>query len=150
MHMYIRTLAIVALTTLTPTAFAKTCAVAISGDDAMKYDKSEIAVAASCSKITVTLTHTGKMEAKVMGHDWVLAKTADFDGVTKDGMKAGMANDFLPPGDARVIAHTKLIGGGETTSVTFDTSKLTKGGDYTFFCSFPGHWGMMKGKFVFK
>mgnify|MGYP006273075589 CR=1 FL=1 len=22
------------------------------------------------------------------------------------------------------------------------------GGDYTFFCSFPGHWSVMHGKFI--
>jgi azurin len=42
-----------------------------------------------------------------------------------------------------------VIGGGETTTVTFPTSKLKKGGDYTFFCSFPGHWSIMKGKLTF-
>ncbi|MDF4805588.1 azurin, partial [Vibrio parahaemolyticus] len=24
------------------------------------------------------------------------------------------------------------------------------GGDYSFFCSFPGHWAIMQGKFEFK
>ena len=55
----------------------------------------------------------------------------------------------MSPGDARVIAHTKIIGGGQTTSVTFPTSKLKKGEAYTFFCSFPGHWSIMKGAFKF-
>jgi azurin len=48
-----------------------------------------------------------------------------------------------------VIAHTKVVGGGESTSVKFPVSKLTKGGDYTFFCSFPGHYGLMKGKLIY-
>jgi azurin len=33
--------------------------------------------------------------------------------------------------------------------VKFPTSALTKGGDYTFFCSFPGHAALMKGKLAF-
>ena len=56
----------------------------------------------------------------------------------------------MPENDKRVIAHTKVIGGGQTTSVTFPTSKLVKGGDYTFFCSFPGHYGQMRGKLIFQ
>lgn len=130
-------------------AFAKTCAVTIGGDDAMKFDKTEIKIEASCTQVTVTLKHTGKLAANVMGHDWVLAKTADMAGIDADGMKAGMAAGFIKAGDARVVAHTKVIGGGQSDTVTFATSRLTKGGDYSFFCSFPGHSTMMKGKFVF-
>ena len=46
-----------------------------------------------------------------------------------------------------MIAHTKIVGGGQTATVTFPTSKFTKGESYSFFCSFPGHWSMMKGAF---
>ena len=48
-----------------------------------------------------------------------------------------------------MLAHTKIVGGGQTTSITFPTSALTKGGAYTFFCSFPGHSSIMKGVFKF-
>ncbi|MEO8985779.1 MAG: plastocyanin/azurin family copper-binding protein, partial [Rhodanobacter sp.] len=47
--------------------------------------------------------------------------------------------------DARVIAHTTLIGGGETTSVSFPVSKIKGDGPFTFFCSFPGHSTLMHG-----
>ncbi len=84
-----------------------------------------------------------------MGHNWVLTKTTDMTALANEAAKAGLDKDYLPPGDKRVIAHTKVIGGGQSTSVKFSTSTLTKGGDYTFFCSFPGHYGLMKGKFVY-
>jgi azurin len=48
-----------------------------------------------------------------------------------------------------VIANTKVIGGGQTTSVKFATSALKAGESYTFFCSFPGHSAIMKGAFKF-
>ncbi|WP_198675019.1 plastocyanin/azurin family copper-binding protein [Aliidiomarina taiwanensis] len=57
-------------------------------------------------------------------------------------------NDYLPEDQSKVIAATKIIGGGESTTITFSTSGLEKGGDYTFFCSFPGHWAIMQGKFI--
>lgn len=130
-------------------ASAKTCALEISSSDAMRYDKTELKVDARCTEVRLTLTHAGKLAASIMGHNWVLAKTADVAAVTSDGIKAGAAGEYIASGDKRTIAHTKLIGGGQTTSVTFSTKDLAKGGDYSFFCSFPGHSSLMKGKFVF-
>ena len=121
---------------------AAECSVDIAGNDQMQFDKKEITVSKSCKQFTVNLKHPGKLAKNVMGHNWVLTKTADMQGAVNDGMAAG-----LPPttskDDARVIAHTKVIGGGESDSVTFDVSKLAAGQDYTYFCSFPGHFAMM-------
>lgn len=143
-----RHLALLALLA-SPMLQAKTCDVAISADDLMKFDKSEISIAADCTEVALTLTHAGKLAANVMGHNWVLAKTADFQALAMEGGKATLADSYIPKGDARAIAFTKVVGGGESTSITFPTSGLTAGGDYTFFCSFPGHWAIMKGKFTF-
>ena len=128
-------------------AFAadKLCTVDIAGTDQMQFDKKEIAIAADCTEVQINLKHTGKLPAQAMGHNWVLTKTADVAPVASDGLGAGFANDHLKKGDTRVIAFTKLIGGGQTTSVKFPTSKLKKGEAYTFFCSFPGHSSIMKG-----
>ena len=132
-------------------AFAadKVCKVDISSTDQMTFDKKEIAVAADCTSVEVTLKHVGKAPVQQMGHNWVLTKTADAQPVANDGLSAGIPNDHIKKGDTRVIAHTKLIGGGQTTSVTFPTSALKKGEAYTFFCSFPGHIALMKGTFKF-
>ena len=53
-------------------------------------------------------------------------------------------------GDAPSIDFDRvlLIGGGDEVTVTFDTSALEAGGDYTYFCSFPGHYVLMNGKFI--
>ena len=142
-------LALLALSSLAPSALARTCEVNISGSDQMKFDKGEIALGADCTQVKLTLVHSGKMAAKVMGHNWVLTRTEDFQAVANDGMRAGLADAYLPKGDARVLAHTPVIGGGETASITFSTKALKKGGAYTFFCSFPGHWAIMKGTLKF-
>jgi azurin len=130
-------------------AFAadKVCKVEIAGTDQMQYDKKEIAVAADCTQVEVTLKHTGKQPAAVMGHNWVLARTADLTAVATDGMGAGLPNDYIKKGDARVIAHTKVVAGGQSASVTFPTSLLKKGESYSYFCTFPGHYAVMKGQF---
>jgi azurin len=145
----IRTLALCSLLAVAGTAFGadKVCKLEITGSDQMQYDKKELSVAADCTQVELTLHHGGKLPAQAMGHNWVLAKTADMAGIASDGASAGFANDHLKPGDARVLAHTKIVGGGQSTSVTFPTSVLKKGEAYSFFCSFPGHWSIMKGTF---
>jgi azurin len=144
-----RTLAACSLLALSAGAFGadKLCKVEIAGSDAMQFDKKEIAVAADCTEVEVTLKHSGKLPAQAMGHNWVLAKTADLAGISNDGMGAGFANDHIKAGDARVIAHTKIVGGGQSTSVKFPTSKLKAGEAYSFFCTFPRHSSIMKGPF---
>jgi azurin len=137
-----------ALVAAAPFASAKTCAVAIEGNDQMQYNLKEIKIAADCTDVEVTLKHVGKLPATAMGHNWVLANTADMATIANAGIAAGLANNYLHLPDARVLASTKVVGGGESTSVKFNTSILKKGGDYSFFCSFPGHWALMHGKFL--
>ncbi|MBX5462010.1 MAG: azurin [Steroidobacteraceae bacterium] len=127
----------------------KVCKLEISGNDLMQYDKKELSVSKDCTTVELTLKHTGKLPASTMGHNWVLTKQADFQAVANDGLGAGLANNYIKPGDKRVIAHTKVVGGGESTSVKFSTSALKPGEAYEYFCSFPGHSALMKGTFKF-
>ena len=128
-----------------PAAVVKDCATTIEGNDAMQYDVGSITVPASCKKFTINLKHAGTMPVAAMGHNVVISKESDMQGVLADGMGAGAAADYVKAGDARVVAHTKLVGGGQSTSVSFDAGKIKDGGPYEFFCSFPGHAAMMKG-----
>jgi azurin len=142
-------IALVALAgwTLSNTAWGQECAQTIEGNDQLQYNLAEIRVSAECAEVTITLRHVGSLAVNVMGHNWVLTTTADFNPVAMAGASAGPPK-YLPAGDARVLAATDMIGGGEETSVTFDISGLQAGGDYTFFCSFPGHFALMNGKFI--
>lgn len=124
---------------------AGNCTVSLKGDDAMKFDLKEATVSASCATITLELTHSGKLPAAAMGHNVVIAAASDIQGIDADGMGAGAAADYIKAGDERVIAHSKLVGGGESASVSFAVGKLQGAGPYAFFCSFPGHSAMMKG-----
>ena len=125
------------------------CKLEITGNDQMHYDKNEIDVPASCKEVTVTLHHAGQLPAAAMGHNWVLVNTPDLTAVANAGMGAGLASDYVPAGDKRVLAHTKVVGGGQTTSVTFSTAALKAGGDDSYLCTFPGHNALMRGKFKF-
>ncbi len=119
------------------------CATTIESNDAMQYSADSITVPASCTSFTINLKHVGQLAATVMGHNVVVARGSDMAAVAADG--AGNAPEFVKPGDARVIAHTAMIGGGGTTSVSFDVAKIKDGGPYKFFCSFPGHLALMQG-----
>lgn len=130
-------------------AFARSCAITVEANDRMQFAQPEVRVPADCSEVNLTLKHTGKMPATAMGHNWVLTRTADVPAVATAGTRASAADSYLPKGDARVLAFTPVIGGGQSTQIKFSTARLTRGGDYSFFCSFPGHWSMMKGKFTF-
>ena len=127
---------------------ADNCTIDLAGDDMMKFDKASVTVSAACPTITVNLTHTGKLPAAAMGHNVVIAATEVYPAVAQEGMQAGLPANYVKPGDTRVVANTKVVGGGEKTSVQFPGSKLTAGGKYTFFCSFPGHYSVMKGEVV--
>ena len=132
-----------------PAAMAATCSVNLEGNDMMKFNVANIDVSKSCKTFTINLKHTGKLAKNVMGHNVVVAKTADMKGIDADGIKAGLAADYVKAGDSRVVAHSKVVGGGETTSVKIPVSKLGAG-PYSFFCSFPGHSSLMKGTITLK
>jgi len=125
--------------------WAADCSATIDGNDAMQYDQKSITVPKTCKQFTVTLKHTGKLAKASMGHNWVLSTAADEQAVIADGMKAGPEQNYVKPGDTRVIAHTKLIGGGESDSVSIPVTKLKAGESYAYFCTFPGHAALMKG-----
>ncbi len=115
-----------------------------AGDD-MKYDVTEMKVKAG-QKVKVTLHHTGKSDKTAMGHNFVLL-TQDIDFLKfAEAAIAAADNEYIPKNlEADIIAHTKLIGGGETTEIEFTAPEK---GTYQYLCSFPGHAAMMNGKFI--
>src|SRR5690348_3608039 len=121
--MMLRMLALAALGLFSTPLWAANCATTVEANDAMQFNVSSVSVPKTCKSFTVTLKHTGKLPRNVMGHDWVLTSAADQAGVEADGIKAGLDKDYVKPGDARVIAHTKVIGGGESASVSFKRSE---------------------------
>ncbi|MEJ0038561.1 MAG: azurin [Gammaproteobacteria bacterium] len=132
-----------------PASAADNCKAEITGNDLMQYDKKELKFDASCTTIEITLKHIGKLAKEAMGHNFVLVATPDAMAVANDGLGAGVAANYIKAGDKRVIAHTKVLGGGESDTIKIPASALKKGGDYSYECTFPGHSALMKGKFIF-
>jgi azurin len=148
--MFAKAVAVSLLTLASASVFAAECSVTVDSTDQMSFNTKEIVVDKSCKEFTVNLTHSGNLPKNVMGHNVVISKDADMQGIATDGLSADIEKAYLKEGDERVIAHTKIIGAGEKDSLTFDVSKLAAGTDYGFFCSFPGHISMMKGKVIVK
>ncbi len=90
------------------------------------------------------------MPAQMMGNNVVITATDAFQSVANDGLKAGLAGNDVPPNDRRVIASTRIIGGGEKPTTSFAGNALKAGGAYTFFCSVPDHWSLMHGEVLVK
>jgi azurin len=118
--------------------------IVIEGTDQMKFDLSEIKVEEG-QTVKLTLKHVGKLPVQAMGHNWVLLKKGvDMKAFATEAMKA-RTNEYIPEGTEDVIVHTDLIGGGQETTIEFTAPAA---GEYDFICSFPGHYALMKGKFI--
>ena len=140
----IRGFVLLILSTCSLNLFAA-CSIDVSSSDNLKFDKNKLIIDSKCSKFTINFKHEGQMAAKTAGHNVVIVRSKDFDTVvSKIDMKLGTESGFLPD-MKEVIAKTAIIGGGSQTSIIMNASQLSKDETYTFFCSFPGHYGAMKG-----
>ena len=140
----IRGIVLLILSTCSLNLFAA-CSIDVSSSDNLKFDKNKLIIDSTCSKFVINFKHDGQMAAKTAGHNIVIVRSKDFDTVvSKIDMKLGTESGFLPDMN-EVIAKTAIIGGGSQTSIIMNASQLSKDETYTFFCSFPGHYGAMKG-----
>lgn len=120
--------------------------VAITADDAMKFSVTEIH-ARSGEKLRVALTNQGRMPKQAMGHNWVLLTPRDDAAVLAFAASAAAKMpDYLPDDKSTVLAHTKILGGGETDTIEFTVPAAP--GDYPYLCTFPGHAALMHGKLI--
>lgn len=118
--------------------------IVIEGNDKMQFNLSEIKVEAGTT-VKLTLKHVGKLPKQAMGHNFVLLKEGvELKDFAMTAMKA-RDNDYIPADTDQVIAYTDLIGGGESTTIEFEAPEK---GEYTFLCTFPGHFGLMNGTFI--
>lgn len=118
--------------------------IVLTANDMMQYNTKEIKVK-SGQKVKLTLRHVGQLDANVMGHNFVLLKKGTDLVAFATEASTQRDNKYIPKDSSDIIAHTDLIGGGQTTSIEFD---VPDAGTYEFLCSFPGHYTMMRGKFI--
>lgn len=131
------------------TAMAADVTIEMTGNDQMQYDKKAITVTEG-DNVTIKLKHVGKLPKAAMGHNVVILKPGTAMPAFAMKCAPAAANDYIPQdaeSKALIVAHTKMIGGGEETSVTFTAPAA---GEYPYLCTFPGHFGVMNGKLTVK
>lgn len=119
--------------------------VTITGNDTMQFDIKSFN-ASKGTDFKLTFKNTGKLPKIAMGHNLVILKKGI--SAIKFGQKVmaagGNATNALPEAVMDdVIAHTKLLGPGESEVITFKVPMET--GAYQYVCTFPGHFAMMRG-----
>ena len=106
----------------------------------MRFDVTAFEVKRA-EKVSVTLKNVGTTPKFSMGHNFILLdRVVNTGNVTRflDEASTEAAHDYVPPASKAVLAHTKLLGPGESDTVTFNAPQVP--GDYLYLCSFPGHY----------
>lgn len=136
------------------------CSKIIFGTDQMRFVDSEnnmvheIQAPRKCTKFTIKLRYKGVFPSSAMGHNLVITEDKHIKEISTLSLKRGANKGYLPPSnDSRVLAtSTKLLGGGagdfKEEDIMIELNRIPKGSNISFWCSFPGHISMMKGKFL--
>lgn len=113
----------------------------LKGSDDMKYDNTAFTVKAN-QEITLNFTNAGTLPIESMGHNVVVLEpgtdVAEFANASVKAKDTDYISDLYV---TDIIAHTKILGPGESETIKF----TLKPGTYTFVCTFPGHWAQMQG-----
>ena len=130
-----------------PAAAVPDKSVTITANDDMKFDVSTIE-AKPGQKLIITLKDVGSTPKFSMGHNFtVLNKGTNVNKFIEAGAEHA-ANSYLDPAmKGNIIATTKLLGPGESDTITFKAPMVPA--EYDFVCTFPGHYAVgMKGKLI--
>lgn len=122
--------------------------IVITSNDSMQFNVREI-TAKPGETLRVKFSNLGKFHKQAMGHNWVLLQPMTEAAFNAFAMEcAAKAPDYLPADRSAVLVHTKMLGGGESDLI--EVTAPAKPGSYPFLCTFPGHFAMMRGKFIVK
>lgn len=96
-------------------------------------------------RLRIVLKSVGKMPRTAIMHNVVLLKKGATPSVFVDRSRAAPEAGYIDPAlKDQVLASTAMIAAGETAEVTFEAPP--QAGEYTFVCTFPGHFRFgMKG-----
>ncbi len=121
---------------------AATDAIVIEANDMLQFSVTEFSVTEG-EEVTIVLQNVGQMAKEMGGHNLVIL-TEGSDLQAFGIAAAGAADTEYIPADLadQVFAATALLGPGEEYTLTFTAPAA---GTYEFVCSFPGHFGTMRG-----
>ena len=117
----------------------------LQANDNMRFDKEMFKIKTG-KKIRLIFKNTGVSSNTAMAHNVVILKKGTDIADFADAVHNAKNEQYVPSSvESLVIAHTKLVSGGDSDEVDFTISQP---GIYDYICSFPGHWGTMQGKIV--
>jgi azurin len=118
--------------------------IVIEANDKMKFNMESFTVG-SGDTVQLTLKNVGTMPKFSMGHNVVILEKGASGKEFAEAAMNSAASDYVPAAKTdEIVAHTKLLGGGEEDTIIF-VAPSSKG-EYPFLCSFPGHFQVsMKG-----
>lgn len=137
-------IALISATAMFQQASAQDAKIEITGNDQMQYNIKAFDVTEG-QNVVLSFKHIGQLPAVAMGHNVVILESGT--AVPAFATKCAPAKDtgYIPQDEEskkEMIAHTKLLGGGESDEITFTAPAA---GEYPFICTFPGHFAIMQG-----
>jgi len=104
-------------------------------ENELAFDQATLTAPAGATLELIFHNHSNHLQ-----HNWVLANGGDevAMAIYDAALVAGVKRDWLPPESAQIIAHTPLINSGKSVTITFQAPTQT--GDYSYLCTFPGHF----------
>lgn len=95
----------------------------------------------------VKLTFKNTASSPAMQHNVVVLNTTEESAIKRVGQAAMSASNYVPE-DPAVLAATDIAKPGETVLVTFTAPETP--GEYSYICTFPGHYMSMQGTLTVK
>ncbi|TVQ65310.1 MAG: hypothetical protein EA360_10165 [Balneolaceae bacterium] len=120
----------------------------VTGAQAGQYLLLEAIEAAPGEELRIRLTTVSNLPATAMSHNLALVELGtDVDAFARASITA-RDNDYIAPAfEDQVIVTTRMLGNGETDTITFTAPEAP--GEYDYVCTFPGHFaGGMVGKLI--
>lgn len=130
-------------------ATAQDAKIELTGNDQMQYNIKAFEVTEG-QKVVLSFKHIGQQPALVMGHNVVILRSGTAVPAFATKCAPAKHTGYIPQdGESKmeIVAHTKMLGGGESDEITFTAPAA---GDYPFICSFPGHFAIMQGVMTVK
>ncbi len=119
-----------------------------TGGQAGQYVLLDAIEAEPGEELRIRLTTISNLPPTAMSHNLAIVDLGtDVDAFARASITARDNEYIAPDFEDRVIITTRMLGNGETDTITFTVPDQT--GDYDYICTFPGHFaGGMVGKLI--